>query len=166
MAEDTTQPPDSAPGPNGSETPPLVIGAQYIKDLSFENPLGPEALAMLTEAPAVEIEINTNVRHLEETTYEVTLFLRGEAKADDKTVFIAELTYGGIVSVNNVPEESIHPILAIDAPRHLFPFARAIIANVTRDGGFPPMMINPIDFASLYMQQFGDEMENAEGGQA
>ena len=139
--------------------PPVVIGAQYIKDLSFENPLGPEALASLTEAPNVAIEVNTNVRHLGENTFEVVLLLRGEATADEKTVFIIELTYGGIVSINNVPEESVQPVLAIDAPRHLFPFARAIIANVTRDGGFPPVMINPIDFAALFLQQHGDAVE-------
>lgn len=158
---DETQPSgrsaNGAPAEAEQEIAPLVIGAQYIKDLSFENPLGPEAMAELTEAPAVEVEVNTNIRHLAEQTYEVTLFLRGDAKAAGKSVFIIELTYGGVVSINNIPEESIHPVLSIDAPRHLFPFARAIIANITRDGGFPPMMINPIDFAGLYLQQFGDE---------
>ena len=142
--------------------PPVVIGAQYIKDLSFENPLGPEALATISDAPNVAIEVNTNVRHLGQNTYEVILLLRGEATAEEKTVFIIELTYGGLVSINNVPEESIQPVLAIDAPRHLFPFARAIIANVTRDGGFPPVMINPIDFAALFLQQHGDAVEEVE----
>lgn len=137
----------------------IVIGAQYIKDLSFENPLGPEALATLTQAPSVEIEVTTNVRNLDDTNFEVVLLVRGEAKADDKTVFIVELTYGGIVTVSGVAEESMQPVLAIDAPRHLFPFARAIIANVTRDGGFPPVMINPIDFAALYVQQHGDQTQ-------
>lgn len=144
------------------EMPPIVIGAQYIKDLSFENPLGPDALAQLTEAPEVGIEIRTNVRNLAENTYEVTLLIRGEAVANEKTVFIVELTYGGIITVSNVPEESIEPILSIDAPRHLFPFARSIIANLTRDGGFPPMMINPIDFAALYLQQHEGEFEEVE----
>lgn len=144
------------------EMPPIVIGAQYIKDLSFENPLGPDALAQLTEAPEVGIEIRTNVRNLSDNAYEVTLLIRGEAVANEKTVFIVELTYGGIITVNNVPEESIEPILSIDAPRHLFPFARSIIANLTRDGGFPPMMINPIDFAALYLQQHEGEFEEVE----
>lgn len=145
-----------------AELPPVVIGAQYIKDLSFENPMGPEALASISDSPNVAIEVNTNVRHLGQNTYEVMLLLRGEATADEKTVFIVELTYGGLVSINNVPEESIQPVLAIDAPRHLFPFARAIIANVTRDGGFPPVMINPIDFATLFLQQHGDAVEEVE----
>lgn len=159
MTEESSQP----EGGNGAgaeqNTAPMVIAAQYIKDLSFENPLGPEALASLAEAPAVEIEINTNVRLLAENTHEVTLLLRGEAKAADKTIFIVELTYGGVIQLGDLPEETIQPVLYIDAPRHLFPFARAIIANVTRDGGFPPMMINPIDFATLYLQQ------NAEAGE-
>lgn len=164
------EPTSSAAG-NGDEAvqgqpdvdlPPVVIGAQYIKDLSFENPLGPEALATIDESPSVAIEVNTNVRHLGENTYEVILLLQGEATAQEKTVFIFELTYGGLVSLNNVPEESIQPVLAIDAPRHLFPFARSIVANITSSGGFPPVMINPIDFAALFLQQHGDAVETTE----
>ena len=147
---------------NDAELPPVVIAAQYIKDLSFENPLGPEGLAAINEAPNVAIEVNTNVRHLAENNYEVVLLLQGEATAEGKTVFIFELTYGGVVAINNVPEESIQPVLAIDAPRHLFPFARSIIAGITGDGGFPPVMINPIDFAALFLQQHGDAVEQVE----
>lgn len=158
MTEESNQP-EAGNGADAEQGgPPMVIAAQYIKDLSFENPLGPEALASLAEAPNVEIEINTNVRPLADKTYEVTLLMRGEAKASDKTIFIVELTYGGVIQIGDLPEETIEPVLYIDAPRHLFPFARSIIANVTRDGGFPPMMINPIDFATLYLQQ------NANGG--
>lgn len=159
MSDETNQP--GAENGDGAihAAAPMIISAQYIKDLSFENPLGTEALAALTEAPSVEIEVKTNVRQLAPDAHEVTLLLRGEATAGDKTLFIVELTYGGLVSVGNLPEEAIEPVLYIDAARHLFPFARAIIANVTRDGGFPPMMINPIDFAALYLEQNG----NADG---
>ena len=134
-----------------------MIGAQYIKDLSFENPMGPEGLASLQENPNVDVEVNTSARLLGENTFEVSLFIRGEAKIDDKTVFIAELTYGGIVLVSeDVPEDSIRPLVLIEGPRHLFPFARAIVANVTRDGGFPPMMISPLDFAAIYMENHAE----------
>lgn len=134
--------------------PALMIGTQYIKDLSFENPRGPEALLGLKEAPRINVEISTAARHLGENVYESTILLRGEATADEQTVFIVELTYACVVTVNtNVPEEHVQPLLLIEAPRHLFPFARHIVATATRDGGFPPLMINPIDFAALYAQQ-------------
>ncbi len=140
---------------DADELPGLMIGAQYIKDLSFENPQGPEVLASLQESPQVSIEVHTNARPLGDDVHEVTLFIRGEAETDGTTVFIVELTYGGIITVNVTDEESIKPILLIEAPRHLFPFARAIVANVTRDGGFPPLLINPLDFAGMYLEQHG-----------
>ncbi len=146
---------DAAATNDADELPALMIGAQYIKDLSFENPQGPEVLASIQENPQVNIEVHTNARDLGEKVHEVTLFVRGEAESDGKTVFIVELTYGGIITVNVTDEESIKPILLIEAPRHLFPFARAIVANVTRDGGFPPLLINPLDFAGMYLEQHG-----------
>jgi len=149
MTEDT-----QIAGANGEtdeqEFPPIMIGAQYIKDLSFENPQGPEVLVSMSDSPQVNIDVNTSARALAEDVYEVALFIRGEAKSDNKTVFIVELTYGGIITLSNVPEENIQPLLLIEAPRHLFPFARGIVANVTRDGGFPPLLINPMDFVALY----------------
>ncbi len=147
---------DTAATNHDADDPPgLMIGAQYIKDLSFENPQGPEILASLGESPQVSIEVHTNARALGDDVHEVTLFIRGEAETDGKTVFIVELTYGGIITVNVADPEIVKPILLIEAPRHLFPFARAIVANVTRDGGFPPLMINPLDFAGMYLEQHG-----------
>lgn len=149
MTEDT--PDTDANGEGGSlDLPPIMIGAQYIKDLSFENPQGPEVLVSISDSPQVNIDVNTSARALADDVYEVALFIRGEAKSENKTVFIVELTYGGIITLNNVPEENIQPLLLIEAPRHLFPFARNIVANVTRDGGFPPLLINPMDFVALY----------------
>lgn len=157
--------PDSGPDSAAADTaatngdaanrPGLMIGAQYIKDLSFENPQGPEILANLKTAPQIQIEVHANTRALGDGVHEVTLFIRGEAESDGKTVFIVELTYGAIVTVNAPDAETIKPILLIEAPRHLFPFARAIISNVTRDGGFPPLMIDPLDFAGMYVEQHG-----------
>ena len=147
-------PGDTAPTNGGvDETPGLMIGAQYIKDLSFENPQGPEFLASLQETPQVSIEVHTNARALGGNAHEVTLLIRGEAETDGQTVFIVELTYGGIITVNIADAEIIKPLLLIEAPRHLFPFARAIVANITRDGGFPPLLIDPLDFAGMYMEQ-------------
>lgn len=164
MNEETSDPMDetAADGVAGEGAlPPLMIGAQYIKDLSFENPQGPETLASLQENPQISVEVNTNARHLGESVYEVSLFIRGEAEANEKPVFIVELTYGAIVTVGDVDEDHVRPLLLIEVPRHLFPFARGIVANVTRDGGFPPLLINPLDFALLYMEQHGEPAEAA-----
>ena len=152
MADDPAAAPQQENGSAAAPRPPLTIGAQYIKDLSFENPLGPEGLAKLTQNPKVEVEVNTSARLLAEHAYEVALFIRAEAQSGDATAFIVELTYAGIMVVGDVPEENVQPMILIEGPRHLFPFARSVVANVTRDGGFPPMMIDPIDFAALYME--------------
>lgn len=147
----------------GALAPPLLIGAQYVKDLSFENPLGAEAVSALPDSPNVQIDVNASARPLDDDSFEVSLFIRGEAKAGDRTVFIVELTYAGIVAVNRqeVPEENLHPLVMIEGPRHLFPFARAVVANTTRDGGFPPLMIGPIDFAALYFERHRGEDDEA-----
>lgn len=137
---------------------PLTIQAQYLKDLSFENPQAPGHYAELQAAgaaqgPNVNIEVSTNARALGSDNYEVTLVLRGEAKHDNRTLFLAEVSYAGVFTVSGLSEDQAKPLLLIEAPRHLFPFARAILADATRDGGFPPLMVHPIDFTSLYRQQ-------------
>jgi preprotein translocase subunit SecB len=137
---------------------PLTIQAQYLKDLSFENPQAPGHFQELQAAgaaqgPNVNIEVSTNARALGSDNYEVTLVLRGEAKHENRTLFLAEVSYAGVFTVAGINEEQAKPLLLIEAPRHLFPFARAILADATRDGGFPPLMIHPIDFADLYRRQ-------------
>lgn len=149
----TAQPSPAAPDEAAAQQPRINIQAQYIKDLSFENPLGPEAVSKISQNPEVKIEVNTNTRPLEGGSHEVTLFIRGEAKAGETTLFIAELTYGGIFQLENVPAETVAPALLIEGARMLFPFARNIVADATRDGGFPPLMINPLDFVALYRDQ-------------
>ncbi len=146
---------DAAAAPS----PQLGIEAQYIKDLSFENPLGPGAAAALRKQPQVEVELTTAARELSPGRYEITLVVRGQAKVDNTSLFIAELTYGGIFTLQNVPAEAVKPVLLIEGPRMLFPFARNIVAEITRDGGFPPLLINPIDFVQLYRQQHMGEGE-------
>ena len=133
--------------------PQIGVEAQFIKDLSFENPVGPNATDIVTQTPEVNIEVSTNARPLEGDKYEVAIVIRGEAKTPEATVFIVELTYAGVLTISNAPQDAIGPILLIEGARLLFPFARNIVADVSRDGGFPPLLINPIDFAQLYRDQ-------------
>ena len=130
--------------------PQIGVEAQFIKDLSFENPLGPD---MMNQTPEVNVAVSTNARSLEDGKYEVAIVIRGEAKTPEATVFIVELTYAGVLTISNAPQDAIGPILLIEGARLLFPFARNIVADVSRDGGFPPLLINPIDFAELYRDQ-------------
>jgi len=132
--------------------PSVLIESQYIKDLSYENPAGPNITA-IDKQPEVNIEVTTSARSLEKNKHEVTLVIRGEAKSDEAILFIIELTYAGVLMISNAPEDAIGPILLIEGARLLFPFARNIIADVSRDGGFPPLFINPIDFVQLYREQ-------------
>nr|WP_106003139.1 protein-export chaperone SecB [Magnetospirillum gryphiswaldense]CAM77023.1 Bacterial protein export chaperone SecB [Magnetospirillum gryphiswaldense MSR-1] len=143
--------------------PPLVINGQYVKDLSFEVPGAPGIYGeMAGQNPEIPIHVDINAAAIADKTYEVTLHLKVEAHlAENKPVFIAELAYAGIFTLN-VPDEHIQPMLLIECPRLLFPFARSIIADMTRDGAFPPLMIQPIDFMQLYRSR----MEAAQGQEA
>jgi len=159
---------------------PLTMNIQYTKDLSFEVPNAPAIYTLLRETPAVNISLDVQVRRLQEDAlvFEVTLATRAEASipaapksgngdaeaAKDTTVFIADLAYSGIFTLQNVPENQIEPILLVECPRLLFPFARNILADVTRDGGFPPVMLGPVDFVSLWQarrQQANPAQANA-----
>ncbi len=146
---------------------PLSIQAQYLKDLSFENPMAPGHFNELQQSgqsggPNVNIEVSTGARQLGENVYEVTLTVRGDAKISDKALFLVEATYAGVFALHNVAEPNVKPMLLIEGPRHLFPFARAIVADATREGGFPPLLINPIDFAELYRRQQANESAGAQ----
>jgi preprotein translocase subunit SecB len=133
--------------------PPLTINGQFIKDLSFEAPHVPEIFAdMANAAPQIGIAVDVKAAQLHANMFEVDLSINVEAKTADKVAFVVELLYSGVVTVN-VPEEHLKPMLFIEVPRHLFPFARAVIGGVTRDAGFPPLMIAPIDFVDMYQQR-------------
>jgi len=132
----------------------LAVNAQYVKDLSFENPRAPASLMAGKEQPQIDVNVNVNARGLQPNVYEVSLSIRADAKVAGEAAFITELEYAGVFTVANAPEEVLRPVLLIECPRILFPFARRIIADVTRDGGFPPLFLNPIDFVSLYRRQF------------
>lgn len=144
---------------NGGATQPtgpsLSIIAQYLKDLSFENPDAPNTLRARERPPAINIGINVQANPLSQTDIEVELKIEGRASDGDKTIFVVELTYAGVFRFLNVPQEQVHPLLMIECPRLLFPFARHIIADATREGGFPPLMVDPVDFAALFRQRIG-----------
>ena len=140
----------------------ISIGEQYVRDLSFENPNGPEGMAALRDDANVAIEVRADAKPLGDDDFEVSLFVRAEAKAGDKTAFIMELVYAGLFRVAGLSGDDRKAAVMIECPRHLFPFARAIVANTIRDGGFPPLMIDPIDFAALYFRQTQDEDEEAD----
>lgn len=142
---------------NQAATPSLNILAQYTKDLSFENPGAPRSLQARDKAPAITINVNVNANPLSEADFDVVLSLNAEAKDGDKVVFAAELVYGGVFRITGFPQEHMLPLLFIECPRLLFPFARQIIADVTRNGGFPPLMIDPIDFAQMFTQRMAEE---------
>jgi preprotein translocase subunit SecB len=141
--------------------PPLVVNVQYIKDLSFEVPNAPEIYATLRSAPAVQINLDVQARALQEgqNVYEVVLAVKAEAReavqngGEGRPVFIAELQYAGVFTLNGVSPESVEPMLLIECPRLLFPFARAVLSDVTREGGFPPVMLQPIDFVGLWQSR-------------
>jgi preprotein translocase subunit SecB len=162
MAQDTTGNGPAAPQPApAAATQPqqqLIINAQYIKDLSFENPNAPSSLRQLNTPPAVEINVDVKAQGLGQDNYEVVLTINASAKIQNDTLFLVELSYGGLVTVRNVPQELLTSVVLVETPRLLFPFARNIIAETTRDGGFPPLLINPIDFNEVVRR-------NAAGGQ-
>ena len=134
------------------QTPPLSITLQYVKDLSFENPRAPHSFGNLNPAPEIAVEINVEAHAVQKNVFELVLHIRARAARGEEVFFVVELAYAGICVVGNVPQQHIQPLVTIEGPRLLFPFARAILADCVRDGGFPPLLINPIDFARLYQQ--------------
>ena len=156
------------PAPNGGaqaeDAPQLNALAQYAKDLSFENPNAPRSLAPQQEAPQINIQVNVNAKQLAETDFEVDLTLQGDAKTGNEVLFAFDLTYSGVFRVRNIPQDQLHPVVMIECPRLLFPFARQIVADAVRNGGFPPLFIDPIDFVGLYRQK-AMEAQQAPAGQ-
>lgn len=153
MAEDAAQ-------------PALTINTQYVKDHSFENPNAPAIYGTLrTEKPDLNMSVEVTPRQLQDQVYEVVLGLKASAKVGETTAFMAELDYAAVISLApGLSEEMRERLIMIEVPRHLFPFARAIIADDTRDGGFPPLMMSPIDFGQLYLNHRGAAGESAESG--
>lgn len=137
-----------------AKKPQVSINSQYIKDLSFENPDSPASFTKVNAAPKIDLTLDVQVKKVEEDNYEVVLKVNSKATHDGTTLFIVELSYAGLFSVKDCADEAQkEQLLLIYCPNLIFPFARRVIADLTRDGGYQPLMINPIDFASLYLQQ-------------
>jgi preprotein translocase subunit SecB len=153
-----------SPSGNGEDTSPAVgIISQYIKDLSVENPNAPQSYQW-QDPPQVDIQFNIGSRNLGPDVHEVELKLTLTSKHEGGTAFIVELAYCGLVGMRNLSEEQAHPFLFAETPRILFPFARRIVADAVRDAGYPPLMLEPIDFNGLYAQQIAvREAEQAHG---
>jgi preprotein translocase subunit SecB len=145
--------PAAEPQASAPTAMPFTINAQYVKDFSFENPRAPQVFLGAGANPQVQVGVDVGARQLGDNVYEVTLVLNANAKSGEEAAFVVELSYAGVFTVTPLPQEQLRPVLLIEGPRLLFPFARAIIANATRDGGFPPLMIAPLDFADLYRRQ-------------
>ena len=133
--------------------PQLTVVSQYIKDFSFENPNAPQSLVPRQEQPQIGIQINVGAKPLSDTDVEVGIKLEGKAEAAGTVLFRFELEFAGVFRLRNVPQESLNPVVLIECPRLLFPFAREIIATAVRNGGFPPLLLDPVDFVSLYRQK-------------
>ena len=152
MTNGNGSPPTEAPQPQ------LNVLVQYTKDLSFENPNAPRSLQQQQQQqpPKINIQINVNAKPMAEHDFEVELKIEGRAELPNLFLFSFDLLYAGIFRISNVPQENVHAIVMIECPRLLFPFAREIIANAVRNGGFPPLMIDPVDFVSLYRQRMAE----------
>ncbi|MVA96644.1 protein-export chaperone SecB [Nitratireductor sp. CAU 1489] len=145
---------------NGAQ-PSLNVLAQYVKDLSFESPGAPNSLRGRDQAPNININVNVNANSISENEYDVNLMLTAKASHQDSVLFNVELAYGGVFRVAGFPKEHVLPVLFIECPRLLFPFARQIIADATRNGGFPPLMLDPIDFAQIFQKKVAEDQAKA-----
>ena len=172
MTDTPTPPPPASPTPPGAApgqpaAMPLTMHGQYIKDLSFENPRAPQSL-IEQKQPQLTLNVSVQTRQFDPKTFEVALVIDASAKTpENEPLFLLELVYAGTVSLGQVPQEALGPLLLIETPRLLFPFARAIIANTTREAGFPPLNVSPVDFVALYRQtleQSGGQIPGVTGG--
>lgn len=138
---------------NGADTQPAIgLISQYVKDLSVENPNAPESYQW-QNPPQIDVQFNIAARQVNDEVHEVTLKINLSAKSDAGTAYLIELDYGGLIGMRNLPEDQAHAFLYAEAPRILFPFARRIVADAVRDAGFPPLLLDPLDFQGLYIQQ-------------
>ncbi len=159
------KPAPNGPVPNGEDTQPVAgIVSQYIKDMSVENPNAPESYQW-TDQPQIDLQFNIGAVPVSDEVHEVELKINVTAKAEKGNVYLIELSYCGLVGMRNLPDEQMHAFMYAEAPRILFPFARRIIADATRDAGFQPLMLDPIDFNGLYIQQLQRKAEEQAAGE-
>ena len=153
---------DAAQEPKAKPQRNVMIHAQYVKDLSFENPNAVAAHLEPTKQPQVEVGVNVNADKINETQYEVRLNVTAKASTEEKALFLVDLTYAAIVSVSDAEADEVNPLVMIEGPRLIFPFARAIISNMTRDGGFMPLNLQPVDFVAVYRHSLEQQRLAAE----
>jgi preprotein translocase subunit SecB len=162
MADET--PGGAAPQPNPANLPTLNIIGQYIKDLSFENPRAPQSILGGTGQPKFNVSINVGFNKQSDDVYSIELTFNAKAERESGVLFSVELIYGGLFRLKNWPEAQLPPMLMIECPRILFPFARQVLANVTQAGGFPPLLMDPVDFTQIYRQQMAQMQAQQPGG--
>lgn len=162
MSDDAPQTPP-APAPDAETAPQIRVLAQYVKDVSFENPGAPEALRAGNQAPNIDLTIDVRAKRMEDGPYEVVVHVEARAERENTVSFIVDLKYAGLFHFVNIPEQNLEPVLLVECPRMLFPFVRRIASDLTRDGGFPPLYIDPIDFMALYRQQIAKRGAAAAG---
>lgn len=143
--------PIGAPGQNSQ--PQLTVVGQYVKDFSFENPNAPRSMMPSGQQPQIGIQIKVDAQPLADTDVEVAIKIEGKAETGGALIFAFDLTYAGVFRIRNVPQESMNALVLIECPRLLFPFAREIIATTVRQGGFPPLLLDPVDFVGLYRER-------------
>ncbi len=150
---------NSQPNGNGADIAPVAgIISQYVKDLSVENPKAPDSFGW-NEAPELDVQFNIAARPINDEVHEITLRVSVTAKMQQGTAYIVELAYCGLVGMRNMADEHKHAFMYAEAPRFLFPFARRVIADATRDAGFAPLVLDPIDFSAIYMQQLAQQQQ-------
>jgi len=157
---------NGTPQPQLEAQPQLNVLVQYVKDFSFENPNAPRTYGPQQAQPAINIQINVTANNASETDYEVILSIEGKAETSGTLMFSFELVYAGVFRIQNIPQDSLHPFVMIECPRLLFPFARNIIASATRDAGYPPLLLDPIDFVGLYRQNLARQQPQPGGAPA
>ena len=163
---DTTSDKTAPAASNGdSGAPSIVVNAQYVKDMSFEAPSAPAIFSLMQkQAPAIEVDINVRARGLGEDHYEVVIQVKSQCKVGELVAFIVELEYAGLFTLK-MPQEHLQAVLLVECPRLLFPYVRYMISDVTRDGGFPPLLLGPVDFVAMYRKQLTSEHQSGGPGQ-
>ncbi|MBI1244622.1 MAG: protein-export chaperone SecB [Alphaproteobacteria bacterium] len=148
---------DSSGAPQ--EGPSFGVLAQYLKDLSFESPRAPDIFLAQDKNPQVGADVRVEARPLGENVYEVELSIQASARSGEETVFVVDCLYAGVFQIAGLPQEHLGPFLMIECPRMIFPFARNIVADATREGGFPPLLLQPVDFVELYRKRLAEQTQ-------
>ncbi len=165
---DTPTPPENGPensaagGADNASQPSFFVLAQYLKDLSFESPRAPEIFQNV-QSPKMDVNVDVNARNFGPDQYEVELTVSAQAKHNDDAVFIVEATYAGAFEIKNMPRDQLEAVMLVECPRLLFPFLRQIISDATRNGNFPPLMLEPIDFMSIFLTNKQRQQQQAGG---